>query len=257
MQLGAFDNSTPLMIACQSRHENIVSLLLSSKADPNLQNNMKFTALILATRQQLAKSVDLLSSGANPNLPTKTGWTALMSSCVVQPVLKSDDCIPVLLLSAGANINVQNFNDGLTALIVAVRYGYEAGIKILLNAQALVDIQDRYGNMALHHAAMIGHLVIIELLLSAGANRLLINTEGKTAMDVALDFHSHEACQFLLSHTQLQSAENEQSELPLQRLNIASHQELEKLRMVLRYPLSPAGTTKLEQNTADSEISND
>ena len=61
------------------------------------------------------------------------------------------ECIPVLLISAGANLNIQS-NVGLTALMIAV-YNNGSVVRILLNAQADVNAQDQLGNTALHHSA--------------------------------------------------------------------------------------------------------
>ena len=165
VQLHTFRKTTPLMIACHNRHEDIAALLLDSQADANLQNNLNKTALMIACWQQLAPTVSLLlSNGADPNQQSNTGWTALMIACTPHPSLELDERVPALLISAGADPNLKN-NEDFTALILAVRYRYEAGVKVLLNAQANIDAQDQNGNTALHHAASIGHTVITELLV--------------------------------------------------------------------------------------------
>ena len=177
-----------LMIACQAKHEDIAALLLKSHADPNLQNNKNQTALMLACKMQLAKTVSLLlSSGADPNLQNDFGRTALMYSLAVSSH-ELDDCIPVLLISAGANPNIQS-KAGFTALMVAGCN--ESGVEILLNAQADMNAQDQAGYTALHRLASFGNLTTVELLLSAGADPLIINSNGKTAVDVALDCQQH------------------------------------------------------------------
>ena len=249
VQLSTVNRYTPLMIACQAKHDDIAALLLKSHADPNLQNNKNQTALMLACKMQLAKTVSLLlSSGADPNLQNDFGRTALMYSLAVSSH-ELDDCIPVLLISAGANPNIQS-KAGFTALMVAGCN--ESGMEILLNAQADMNAQDQAGYTALHRLASFGNLTTVELLLSAGADPLIINSNGKTAVDVALDCQQHDICQLLLSYTTTKSAETtpQQQVDPLRDATSSSsasttpHPELDQLRIAVRHPLPPAGTIK-------------
>ena len=253
VQLSTVDKTTPLMIACHCRHKDIAALLLNSQADPNLLNDKSNTALMIACQQQLAQTVSLLlSCGADPNLQSDKGWTALMSSCIFKEV-EYDNCIPALLISKKADPTLQT-KGGCTALMLSARYNYVSGVRILLDAQAHVNVQDQHGRTALHRTASIGNLTTTELLLSAGANPSLVDSDGKTAVDVALDYQHDEVCQLLLSHTgtkppEIGSVEPSQID-PLQDTsslsskNIAPHQELEQLRIALRHPLPPPGTTK-------------
>ena len=250
VQLHTVNKYTPLMIACQVKHEDIAALLLRSNADPNLQNNSNQTALMLACMNQLARTVSLLlSSGADPNLQSEIGWTALMSSVAGH---EFDDCIPILLTSAGANPNLQLIN-GFTALMQAACYNNDSHVRILLNAQANVNTQDQFRHTALHHSALLGNLTTIELLLSAGADPSLVNSHGKTAVDVALDSQHHDTCQLLLSHTTTKSAEttaHQQVDLlqdttsSLASASTTTYHRLDQLRIVLRDPLPPAGMIK-------------
>ena len=80
-----------------------------------------------------------------------------------------DPAILVMLLSVGANPNIQIENGGGTALMIAVDTGYQQGVEILLNAGASVKLRDSNGYTALHYAAKNGNLEIVELLLASGA----------------------------------------------------------------------------------------
>ena len=111
-----------------------------------------------------------------------------------------DDSVPLLLLSAGADPNMQKTN-GSTALIVAANNNYVSGVRILLNAQAHVNIQNTHGYTALHYSASAGNLTITELLLLAKADSSLVNIHGQTALDLALRYNHVEICQLLLMHT--------------------------------------------------------
>ena len=190
---------TSLMLACHYSHPDIVPLLLSYGADPNIQDQYNYTALMFACSKQLTSAVELLlAHGADPNLSNEGGSTALMCACYKYK-LSMDPSIPVLLLSAGANLNAVTFN-GLTALMIASICGYHAGIKVLLNAKADTNTRNIDGTTALHFASQKGHLSITKLLLAAGANASLVNKDGKTALDLALAGSHHDVRQLLLVH---------------------------------------------------------
>ena len=174
-----------------------------------------------------------------------------------------DDSVPLLLLSAGADPNMQKTN-GSTALIVAANNNYVSGVRILLNAQAHVNIQNTHGYTALHYSASAGNLTITELLLSAGADSSLVNMHGQTALDLALSNNHAEVCQLLLMHTDtnphspLDTAASTESCLPTQDIvqyqdtiarssSIRSPHHLDQLRIALQHPLPPAGTSKHEE----------
>ena len=85
-------------------------------------------------------------------------------------IYEFDDCIPVLLLSAGANPNIQT-EAGFTALMISK----VSGVVILLNAQADVNVQDNLGNTVLHHLASDGdNLTLGTALVSRADQQYLI-----------------------------------------------------------------------------------
>ena len=106
--------------------------------------------------------------------------------------------ILILLLSAGADPNVQNEKDS-TVLIIAAYLGYKEGVTVLLNAGAIVNIQNKFGMTALLEAAENGFLAISELLLASGAQASLTDNYGMTPLDYALDNNHHDVCQLLLA----------------------------------------------------------
>ena len=151
--------------------------------------------------------------------------------------------------------------NGSTALIVAAYNNYVSGVRILLNTQAHVNIQNTYGYTALHCSASAGNLTITELLLSAGADSSLVNMHGQTALDLALRYNHAEVCQLLLMHTDtkppspLNTAASTESHLPVKEtiqhqdtcLASTSSHQLDQLRIALHHPLLPTGTSKHEE----------
>ncbi len=117
---------TPLYLASQEGHKEVVKFLLSVYADPNSQCDDGETALFSASGRGYDDIVTLLlENGANPDLPRNDGATALMQASNLGHM-----GIVTLLLAANANPNLQLPN-GVTALFLAAQNGHEEVVKSL------------------------------------------------------------------------------------------------------------------------------
>ena len=83
-------------------------------------------------------------------------------------------------------VNCQD-EDGFTALIVAAKQGHVEVVKLLLNFECNVDIQEKLlGYTALIYASEYGHKEIVDLLIDHGCNlNIESNRNGRTAFDAA------------------------------------------------------------------------
>jgi ankyrin repeat protein len=88
-----------------------------------------------------------------------------------------------ILLEARANPNARN--QGKTALMKASYYGYEDGVKMLIQYHADVNLADNKGRSALMHATAGKYVDAIPPLLAAGADLCARDFEGKTVLDIA------------------------------------------------------------------------
>lgn len=86
------------------------------------------------------------------------------------------DSIVELLLNYNAPIN--QFCQDLTPLQAACMEGHSRIVKLLLDHDAEVDIQDRFGNTALHYAAQAESYSSLRRLINAHANTNICNAEG-------------------------------------------------------------------------------
>ncbi len=95
---------------------------------------------------------------------------------------RGDQPIVLAFLDAGMDINTTRNSDGWTALTAATFYKKPEMVKLLLEKQAIVDIQDRSGRTPLLYAAAMGTEEITTLLLKAGANPNIQDKNGRTAL---------------------------------------------------------------------------
>lgn len=70
-------DQTPLMYAASQNNAEAVQILINSGADPNLQSDDAWTALMYAARDNPEVIKTLLTNGANPDIVNNDGQTAL------------------------------------------------------------------------------------------------------------------------------------------------------------------------------------
>lgn len=114
------DEVTPLMLAAESGHSYLVTLMLALGADANAVDRLGRTALMRAAKADDSQSVEwLLRAGAKVDqATTQQGWTALMWAAR-HAAAKAI----VALLIGGANRDLRD-REGQTALSLAIRYGH-------------------------------------------------------------------------------------------------------------------------------------
>jgi len=133
--------------------------------DINSRNENQWTPLMLAARNGYVKMVRrLLSAGADPNLQEILGWTALLLAASVSKTDSSNEIVQ-LLLEHGANPNLQN-KMGTSALSFAIKSLNKEStietVKLLLEYKADPNLQNIYGKTILDYCF---ESSIIELLL--------------------------------------------------------------------------------------------
>lgn len=124
----------------------------------------------------------LLSGNIDVDAYDPNGNTALINATEF-----GNKNIAEILIKAGANVNAKSKNKSeATALIRAAVLNVSPEIvKILLDANADLDVQNANGFTALMLAAANGKLKFVKLLLSKGANPKLLNKRNETALDMA------------------------------------------------------------------------
>ena len=112
-----------------------------------------------------------------------SGWTPLMIAASV----KDGDTIVDLLLQKGADVNRKN-NNGQTAMhFVASKNNLEVARKLFENKPpASARVRDKRGQYALHRAAAVGSVAMVNLLLKNHSPLNATDTAGYTALHHAV-----------------------------------------------------------------------
>ena len=240
-EVNAHDQSghTPLMEACSHGEENAVTFLIEHGADVDPQDNDEETALhhavysdcesleilsclilkgldvnacesdgrsplmIASVRGKVNSVAFLLEHGANVNLQNKNGETALYyavsgynGSCEVFRCL----------IENGADVNVCLTNDKCTPLMQACDYGQVYTATCLIDYGATLDLQDKNGDTALHHAVSSVYrdrsIRIVQKLLTAGVS-FLFNNHGVKPLILASSYENRPAVEYLITRPEI------------------------------------------------------
>ncbi|MCA9507576.1 MAG: ankyrin repeat domain-containing protein [Myxococcales bacterium] len=182
------EGGTPLSIAVINDNEELTSVLLANKAEPNLMVNEGTTLLVLAIQERCSPRLIniLLKAGADPSF-SPFGLTPLM----VASILGNKDALQELLsfedLSCAHQLDINEKDaNGKTALSLAIgtqiqnKYVRDLGeliqhenildvIKGLIKWGADTNVKDKTGLTPLMKAALAGNIEIVQLLIGSGA----------------------------------------------------------------------------------------
>ncbi|MCJ1471964.1 hypothetical protein MMC13_000607 [Lambiella insularis] len=137
----------------------------------------------------------LLEKGANTEAPTHVEETGKDTNpcCALHIAAESDYELTRLLLDAEANIEIKDSN-GWTPLHYAARKGKEDVASLLLERGAFIEAGTIAGYTALHMAVGNGHTATVRLLLDCGASANTHNSYGATSLHCAAASRKDSAC---------------------------------------------------------------
>jgi ankyrin repeat protein len=209
-----YEGRTPLMRACVRGDSWIIATLVEHGANVDEKSKHGMTPLIYCAWSGSAASVELLlAHGAKVNEATQDGFTALMNAAYT-----NNEPVARILLSHGADIRAQD-REGRTALSRSVMVAphpmgplsgdphsggliaqqHRAFINFLLSHGAQVNTTGRWAT-PLMIAAMNCDYVAAELLLAHGADPRPKNSQGRTAMSYAQEWHMDRLIKLLKQH---------------------------------------------------------
>ncbi|KAJ5163243.1 uncharacterized protein N7500_005073 [Penicillium coprophilum] len=173
------DGQTVLHMAAEQGHRKLIRLLLHRRVKSKKANQQGETALQLAigTTHDEATVPFLIKSRFDMDLQnTVTGNTALHRAVELRRPR-----ILAFLLEKGANMNVLN-RVGMTALQLACKTDNCEAVSLFLERGAQLEIRSSLGLTALHISALQGNWVAFDLLLIAGADINAWDSEGDSLL---------------------------------------------------------------------------
>lgn len=184
-----------LHLACTSGTFSQVKMLLGLGGDPNLVSH-GLSPLYIAAQNGHADIVALLiENGAIVDIPLSTGETPLFSACQ-----KGHYEVAELLIKKGAFVDYHEPSNEETPLYIAALDGHAEIVKLLIKNGACVDSPAKFGATPLWAASLQGHEKVVDILLRLGnadANKPE-TTDSISPLHVATTFGHTEVVKTLL-----------------------------------------------------------
>jgi ankyrin repeat protein len=173
---GAFDDFFKAIVFDQVP---VVGNLIYRGMDPNTPTEKGEPALVFAVRSGAPKTVAYLlkQPGIQIDATNMADETALMLAANANDLASAN-----LLIEAGASVNRPKW----TPLHYAASKGYTGMMRLLIENDAYVDAESPNGTTPLMMAAYYSSPNAVKLMLEEGADPLLKNQDGQTALDMAL-----------------------------------------------------------------------
>ncbi|KAK9965131.1 hypothetical protein ABG768_004240 [Culter alburnus] len=231
------DFLTPLHLAAEKSHNDIIEVLVKHEAKVNAVDNLGQTALHRAAHcGHLQTCRMLLSAGCDPLITSLQGFSpSQLANESIQEILqegaftgnsdtdrqlleasKSGDLEVVKKLCTLQNVNCRDVEGRQsTPLHFAAGYNRVAVVEYLLQHGADVHAKDKGGLVPLHNACSYGHYEVAELLVIHGAVVNVADLWKFTPLHEAAAKGKYEICKLLLQHGADPTKKNRDGNTPL------------------------------------------
>lgn len=200
-----------LNVAVIDEDMDIIKILLDHQADVNVitSYNTPFTNAVRTGNEEIIRM--LLKFDADINLENRGCYTPLTIAIEAE---KENVEIVKLLLESGASVNCAD-KDGFTPLDCAVRKGYTNLVRILLDNQADLNMKISDCSTPLFSAIKGNHVDIVEILLNRGASVASVDKYGFTPLMDAAEVGNPKVGKLLLKNNADLNFKNDYGVTPL------------------------------------------
>ncbi|MBU6503468.1 MAG: ankyrin repeat domain-containing protein [Burkholderiales bacterium] len=176
--------------AIRENDAGAVKALMERGFDPNTRGPKGQVGLMMALDEPALQAAQVLldAPGIDVNVLDAHGESPLMMAS-----LKGQFNIAKELIDKGADVN----KTGWTPLHYAATGGHAKIVSLLLDHYAYIDAASPNGTTPLMMAAYYGNAETVKLLLDEGADPLLKNQQGLTAIDFAQRAHRPDAANLI------------------------------------------------------------
>lgn len=174
-QAGSYDD---FFSAIKQDNPAALTDLIRRGFDPNTVNQQGIPGLILAMRESAFKAAAALIASPKTHVELRTPQD---ESALMFAALKGELGLVRLLIDRDADVN----KPGWTPLHYAATGGHIEIMRLLLDRYAYIDAESPNGTTPLMMAAHYGTPAAVKVLLEAGADPMLKNQLGLTALDFA------------------------------------------------------------------------
>ncbi|KAM6980516.1 ankyrin repeat and EF-hand domain-containing protein 1 [Aplochiton taeniatus] len=188
---------TPVILAAQLGHDNMMALLAMNDANMNVVDNegqgVLFYCISPTKRHQRCLQV-ALKGKANVNNVSSSGKPVFLLACE-----HAQDCESMCLsiLERGADPTATDEATGRTALMGAAKAGALDLVRAILLRGANSDALDKNRMHAAHMAAQGGFFEVLVLLSAYSADLSVVDKDGNTPLSYAAAGGFSDCCRFL------------------------------------------------------------
>ncbi|RYP26210.1 hypothetical protein DL768_011775 [Monosporascus sp. mg162] len=236
VSVASADGWTPFHLASSNGHLEVVKLLFEKGADVSVTSTSKWTPLHLASRNGDVEMVKLFfEKGADVSVATVDKWTPLNLASINGHIE-----LVKLLFEKGADVSVASANKW-TPLHLASNNGHVEVVKLLLEKGADVSLVSAGGWTALNSASDSGHFEVVKLLLEKGADISVASADGWTPFHLASNNGHVEIVKLLLEKGADVSVAGANGWTPLHLASNNGHVEIVKVVLEKGADVSVAG----------------